>query len=72
MKRTVVLASLAGAVALGLSAFTAQAASVPVHTSGVEAGKVSLAQQARFERHRRHHRFHRHHRHNRFNWWRWL
>jgi hypothetical protein len=69
MSRNVLIASLAGAVALGLSAFTAQAASVPVHTNGVHTAKVSLVQQARFDRHHRYYRYHRHHRRY---WPRWL
>jgi hypothetical protein len=64
MSRNALIASLAGAIALGLSAFSAQAASVPRNTSGVHSGKASLVQQAHY-RHYRHHRHHRHHRHYR-------
>jgi hypothetical protein len=65
MSRNALIASLAGALALGLGAFTAQAASVPMtQTAGVHGGKTSLVQKAHY-RHYRHHRHHRHYRHYR-------
>ena len=67
MSRNALIASLAGALALGLSAFSAQAASVPMTQTGVHSGKVSLVQQANYRhyRHYRHHRHYVHHRHHR-------
>jgi hypothetical protein len=67
MSRNALIASLAGALALGLSAFSAQAASVPMSDVGIHSGKSSLVQQANYRhyRHYRHHRVYRHHRHHR-------
>jgi hypothetical protein len=67
MSRNAFVASLAGALALGLSAFTAQAASVPKSDVGVHSGKTSLVQKAHYRhyRHYRHHRHYTHHRHYR-------
>ena len=69
MSRNTLIASLACAIALGLSAFSAQAASVPMSTTGVQNGSASLVQKANYRhyRHYRHHRHHhyRHHRHHR-------
>jgi hypothetical protein len=67
MSRNTLIASLAGALALGLSAFSAQAASVSMAQTGVHSGKVSLVQKAhyRYYRHYSHHRHHRHYRHYR-------
>jgi hypothetical protein len=73
MPRNALIASLAGAIALGFSAFSAQAASVPMSDAGLHSGKVSLIQKAHYRdyRHYRHHRFYRHdrdyrhHRHHR-------
>ena len=63
MSRNALIASLAGALALGLSAFTAQAASVPMtQTVGIHTGKASLVQKAHY-RHYRHYSHHRHHHH---------
>jgi hypothetical protein len=64
MSRNALIASLAGALALGLSAFTAQAASVPMTQTGVHSGKTSLVQKANY-RHYRHYSHHRHYRHYR-------
>jgi len=64
MSRNALIASLAGALALGLSAFTAQAASVPMTQTGVHSGKTSLVQKAHY-RHYRHYRHYSHHRHYR-------
>jgi hypothetical protein len=64
MSRNALIASLAGALALGLSAFTAQAASVPMTQAGVHSGKTSLVQKAHY-RHYRHYRHYSHHRHYR-------
>ena len=64
MSRNTLIASLAGALALGLTAFSAQAASVPKNDPGIHSGKPSLVQKAHY-RHYRHHRHHRHYRHYR-------
>jgi hypothetical protein len=65
MSRNALIASLAAAIALGLSAFTAQAASVPMTDAGLHSGNASIIQKAhyRYHRHHRHYRHHRHHRH---------
>ena len=66
MSRKTVVASLAGAIVLGLAAFSAQAAPVPMTQGGVYNGTASLVQQARHYRYYRYHRRHwRRHRH----WW---
>jgi hypothetical protein len=67
MSRNALIASLAGALALGFSAFSAQAASVPQIDVGVHSVKPSLVQKAHYRhyRHHRHHRHYRHHRHHR-------
>lgn len=62
MSRKAVVASLASAIALGLAAFSAQAAAVPVSQGGAYSAGANLVQQA----HYRYYRYHRHHRH-----WRW-
>jgi hypothetical protein len=69
MSRHALIASLAGAIALGFSAFSAQAASVPMSDAGLRSGKPSLVQKAHYRhyRHYRHHRHHRHYRHHRHN-----
>jgi len=75
MSRNALIASLAGALALGLSALSAQAASVPMSDVGVHSGNVSLVQKAHYRhyRHYRHHRYYRHYRHHRhyryYRWW---
>jgi hypothetical protein len=68
MSRNALIASLAAAIALGFSAFTAQAASVPMTDAGLHSGNASIIQKAhyrhyRYHRHHRHYRHHRHHRH---------
>jgi uncharacterized low-complexity protein len=67
MSRNALIASLAGALALGLTAFSAQAASVPMAQTSVHSGNVSLVQKAhyRYYRHYSHHRHYRHYRHYR-------
>lgn len=65
MPRNALIAGLAGALALGLGAFSAQAASVPVAQAGVHGGKASLVQKAHYRYHRHHHRHYRHYRHYR-------
>jgi hypothetical protein len=60
MSRNALIASLAGAIALGFGALSAQAASVPVSDAGNRTGAVSLVQKAHY-RYYRHHHHHRHH-----------
>lgn len=69
MSRNALIASLAGAIALGFGALSAQAASVPM-SDGIHSGNVSLVQRAyyRYYRHHHHHRYYgyyyRHHHHD--------
>jgi hypothetical protein len=63
MSRKALLASLAGAMVLGLGAISAQAA--PASMSGVRANASELVQKANW----RSYRYHRHHHHYRF--WRY-
>jgi hypothetical protein len=67
MSRKALLAALAGAMALGFGALSAQAAPVSMSEVGLHAGKAGLVQKAHsyWRYHHRHHR--RHHRHHR--WW---
>jgi hypothetical protein len=59
MSRNALIASLAGAIALGFGALSAHAASVPVSAAGNRTGAVSLVQKAHYYyRHRHHHRHH--------------
>ena len=67
MSRKAVIASLAGAIALGFTAFSAQAASVSMSQGGVYSGTASLVQQV----HYRHYRHYRHHRHYYRHYRRW-
>ena len=53
MSRNALIASLAGAIALGVSALSAQAASVPMSNAGIDNGLVQKA----------HYRYYRHHHH---------
>jgi hypothetical protein len=53
MSRNALIASLAGAIALGVSALSAQAASVPLVNAGISSGLVQKA----------HYRYYRHHHH---------
>jgi hypothetical protein len=53
MSRNALIASLAGAIALGMSALSAQAASVPMGNAGINSGLVQKA----------HYRYYRHHHH---------
>ena len=67
MSRKAMLASLAGAIAIGLAAFSAQAAPIVANQAGVRTGEASLVQPTRYRYHRyyrHHHRYwrHRHHR----------
>jgi hypothetical protein len=66
MSRNAMIVTLAGAIALGFSAFSAQAASVPKVDAGLHSGNGSLVQKAhyRYHRHYRHHRHRRHHHHH--------
>ena len=70
MSRKAVIASLAGAIALGFTAFSAQAASVPMSQGGVRSGTVSLVQQAYYRHHRyygpRYYGHHRYYGHQRY------
>ena len=61
MTRIAMIASLAGAVVLGLSTLSAQAAPRVVSHGGIHAGKSSLVELVR-HRHVRHHHFYRHYR----------
>jgi hypothetical protein len=67
MSRNVLIASLAGALALGVSALSAQAASLPMSGTG---GNVSLVQKTHYRHHRHHHHqyygyyYYRHHHHH--------
>ena len=65
MSRNALVASLAGALALGLSAFSAQAASVPMSDAGIQNDSGSLVQKAH-SRDDRHYRSNRSHRFNRY------
>ena len=74
MSRNALIASLAGAIALGFSALSAQAASVPMG-DGLHSGNLSLVQSAhyRYYRHHHHHRYYgyyyRHHHHHHHRYW---
>jgi hypothetical protein len=74
MSRNALIASLAGAIALGFSALSAQAASVPMSDTGIHSGNLSLVQRAhyRYYRHHHHHRYYgyyyRHHHHHHRHW----
>ena len=67
MSRNALIASLAGAIALGVSAFSAQAASVPMSDAGLHSG---LVQKAHYRYHRHHHHhpyyYYRHHHHHHY------
>jgi hypothetical protein len=68
MSRKTVVASLAGAIVLGLAAFSAaQAAPVSMSQGGVYSGKASIVQQAYY----RHYRYHRYHRRHWRRYWHW-
>jgi hypothetical protein len=69
MSRNTLIASLAGAVALGLSAFSAQAAQVPMDPGAVNSGAASLIEKANYRHHRHHHHHHRWHRWDRWHHW---
>jgi hypothetical protein len=67
MSRNALIASLAGAIALGMSALSAQAASVPMSNAGID---NSLVQKAHYRYYRHHHHryygygyYYRHHHH---------
>jgi len=74
MSRNALIAGLAGAIALGFSALSAQAASVPMG-DGLHSGNLSLVQSAhyRYYRHHHHHRYYgyyyRHHHHHHHRYW---
>jgi len=66
MSRKALIAGLAGAIALGVSALSAQAASVPMSNAGIESG---LVQKAHYRYYRHHHHryyypYYHHHHHN--------
>ena len=69
MTRNTLLASFAGAAALALSAFSAQALPTVAKFDGAANASTNLIAKANFRHwrwhrhHRRHHRHHRHHRH---------
>jgi hypothetical protein len=71
MSRNALIASLAGAIALGVSALSAQAAPVPMSNAGIDSGLVQQAHYRYYGHH--HHRyyggyyyFRRHHHHHRY------
>ena len=66
MSRNALVASLAGALALGLSAFSAQAASVPMSDAGIQSGSLVQKAHSRYDRHYRSNRSHRFSRYFRF------
>jgi hypothetical protein len=59
MSRNALITSLAGAIALGFSALSAQAASVPMSDADIHSGNLSFVQKA-------HYRYYRHHHHHRY------
>jgi hypothetical protein len=69
MSRNALIASLAGAIAPGVSALSARAASVPVSEAGISSGLVQRAHYRHYRHHRyydyyyrRHHYYRHHHR----------
>jgi hypothetical protein len=70
MSRNALIATLAGAIALGVSALSAQAASVPMGNVGIDSGLVQKAHYHYYRHH--HHRYygyyygHHHHHHHHF------
>jgi len=72
MSRNALIASLAGAIALGVSALSAQAASVPMSDAGIH----SLVQKSHYYYYRHHHWYygdgyywrHHHHHHHDYYW----
>ena len=72
MSRNALIASLAGAIALGFGALSAQAASVPLSDTGLHSGNSVLVQKAHYRRHHHHHLyggyyyFPHHHHHHRY------
>jgi hypothetical protein len=70
MSRNALIASLAGAIALGFSTLSVQAAPLPVSESGLHSGNASLAQKAHWDRPYWRHRYHwyRHHRQHNHYW----
>ena len=79
MSRNALIASLAGAIALGFGALSAQAASVPLSDTGLHSGNSVLVQKAHYRHHHhwyygyyyRHHHHHHHHyyRHHHHRYW---
>ena len=59
MSRNALIAGLAGAIALGVSALSAQAASVPMSNAGIDSGLVQKA----------HYRYYRHHHHRYYGYY---
>jgi hypothetical protein len=77
MSRNALIASLAGAITLGVSALSAQAASVPVSDAGISSGLVQRAHYRHYRHHRyydyyyyrRHHHHHHYYRHHHRRYW---
>jgi hypothetical protein len=80
MSRNALIASLAGAIALGFGALGAQAASVPMSDAGLHSGDSALVQKAYYYYRHHHHRHngyyyyphyyhHHHHRHHHHRYW---
>ena len=67
MSRIALIASLAGAVALGSSAFSAQAATGPMGSTAVHTNKMSLVEKVQYRHHHSYHRHHTYHRHHRYH-----
>ena len=70
MSRNALIASLAGAIALGFSTLSVQAAPLSVSESALYSASASLAQKAHWDRPYWRHRYHwyRHHRHHHYQW----
>ena len=71
MSGKTLMAGLIGAIVLGASAMTAQAAPAPMGDMGVRSGKSTLVEKTHYRRHHHHWRHHhwrhhhwRHHRHH--------
>jgi len=80
MSRNALIASLAGAIALSVSALSAQAASVPMSNASVDSGLVQKAYYGYYRRHHhryysdgyyyyRHHHHHNYYRHHHHRYW---
>jgi hypothetical protein len=79
MSRNALIASLAGAIALGMSALSAQATSVPMSNAGIDNSLVQKAHYRYYRHHHhryygygyyyRHHHHHHHYRHHHHRYW---